>query len=262
MPEREGDRDPGAVRNAAVTPGVPARPPVRAGERRADRDRLLDFYATLLAMAVHDLRQPLQVIVGAHDMLAERLSAAAERACLDRARQADARVAAMLDLLVEGLRIGMQEDGACTRPVVLEPLFRALARQFAEAARYKGIALRICRSRAVIRSNPILIDTILRNLIDNAIAYSPAGGRVLVGCRRRGAMIRIEVRDNGKGIAAEDLDKVFKAFSRLDHSRPEGLGLGLFVVRHAAALLGHQLEACSAIGRGSCFAVIAEAAMR
>src|SRR5579885_1256185 len=118
----------------------------------------------------------------------------------------------------------MQEDGACTRPVVLEPLFRALARQFAEAARYKGIALRICRSRAVIRSNPILIDTILRNLIDNALAYSPAGGRVLVGCRRRGAMIRIEVRDNGKGIAAEDLDKVFKAFSRLDHSRPEGLG--------------------------------------
>ena len=227
-------------------------------EWRPDRDRHLEFYATLLAMAAHDLRQPLQIIVTIHEMLAEQL-AAAERAFLERAERASAQLTAKLDFLIEALRVDLREGEVETQLVPLEPVLQGLAREFEEPARSKGVSPRIVESSAIIRSNPFLIDAILHNLVANAITYSHHGGRVAVGCRRRGALIRIEIRDNGRGISAEDLTKVFDAFQRRDATRPEGLGLGLFIVQHAAALLGLRFVVRSRIGRGSCFAVIAEA---
>jgi signal transduction histidine kinase len=83
---------------------------------------------------------------------------------------------------------------------------------------------------------------------------------VLVGCRRRGPEWRIEVRDTGIGIPAEKLPFVFNAFQRGRATGSEGLGLGLFIVKSAADLLGHRVEVRSTAGRGSCFTVVAEAA--
>jgi signal transduction histidine kinase len=100
----------------------------------------------------------------------------------------------------------------------------------------------------------------LRNLIRNAIDYTPPGGGVFVTCRRCRSELRIEVRDTGVGIRANALSAIFRAFQRADESRPAGLGLGLFIVKHAADLLGHRVEVCSAEGRGSCFTVVANAA--
>ena len=109
-------------------------------------------------------------------------------------------------------------------------------------------------------SHPTLLSAILRNLLRNALDYTPAGGRVLIACRRRGSQVHIEVRDNGIGIARDQLRQVFDAFHRCDTSHADGLGLGLFIVQRAAKFLGHQVEIRSAKGHGSCFTLIAKAA--
>ncbi len=102
----------------------------------------------------------------------------------------------------------------------------------------------------------------LRNLIRNAIDYTPSGGSVFVTSRRLASELRIEVRDTGVGIRASALSMIFDAFQRADESRTDGLGLGLglFIVKHAADLLGHRVEVHSVEGRGSCFTIVTSAA--
>ena len=210
-----------------------------------------------MAMVGHDLRQPLQVITGSHELLATMLSSGKQQAELARARDATTKLASMLGQLVELL--SLNDEFGCTRrePVVLRPMLSELAAEFAATAALKEIEFRVGPAAGVVSSHPVLLSGILRNLLRNAIDYTPHGGRVLVACRRRGAEMRIEVRDSGPGIAPAELGKIFEAFRRTDTSRPDGLGLGLFIVRHISLVLGHRVEVCSAPGGGSCFVVVA-----
>jgi signal transduction histidine kinase len=109
-------------------------------------------------------------------------------------------------------------------------------------------------------SHPVLLTGMLRNLVRNAIDYTPRGGRVFVCSRLRGEELRIEVSDTGPGIRVSALPTIFNAFHRADRTRDAGLGLGLFIVKRAADLLGHRIEVKSAEGRGSRFTVLARAA--
>ncbi len=165
-----------------------------------------------------------------------------------------------MDQLVEALRLREFANGDQIEPVLLGPILEQLASEFAEPARLKGVRLRVIPVGAAVFSHPVLLMGILRNLARNAIEYTPSDGRVLIGCRRHGSQMRLEVRDNGIGIAGADLGKVFRAFHRTDTIRSEGLGLGLFIVKSAADFLGHRIEVSSEIGRGSCFALVAKAA--
>ncbi len=220
-----------------------------------------DLIATLLAMAGHDLRQPLQVIVGAHDLLARIPHGGAAQAQLTRAEDATKQLADQLDQLVEALRLREFANGDQIEPVLLGPILEQLASEFAEPARLKGVRLRVIPVGAAVFSHPVLLMGILRNLARNAIEYTPSDGRVLIGCRRRGSQVRLGVRDSGIGIAGAALGKVFRAFHRADTIPSEGLGLGLFIVKSAADSLGHRIEVSSEIGRGSCFAVVAKVAL-
>ena len=132
--------------------------------------------------------------------------------------------------------------------------------EFGEAARLKGITFLATATRSAAFSHPVLLTGMLRNLIRNAIDYTPPGGAVFVTARRCGSELRIEVRDTGAGIPASALPAIFRAFQRADESRPDGLGLGLFIVKRAADLLGHRVEVRSTEGRGSCFTIVANAA--
>jgi two-component system, OmpR family, phosphate regulon sensor histidine kinase PhoR len=126
----------------------------------------------------------------------------------------------------------------------------------------KGIGFRFTSGGGAALSHPVLLTGMLRNLIRNAIDYTPSGGGVFVTSRRCGSELHIEVRDTGIGIRANALSAIFRAFQRNDKSRVDGLGLGLFIVKHSADLLGHRIEVRSAEGRGSCFAILADAAPR
>jgi signal transduction histidine kinase len=219
-----------------------------------------DFLATLLAMAGHDLRQPLQVITSAHDVLAQTLDSREQREELRHARHATAQLAGMLGQLVEVLELRELSGDDLHVPVPLRSVLDHLAAEFAEAARLKGITFLVTVPPWAALSHPVLLTGMLRNLIRNAIDYTPAGGGVFVDSRRCGSELRIDVRDTGIGIRASALSAMFGAFQRADQTRMDGLGLGLFIVKHAADLLGHRVKVRSTEGRGSCFTIVANAA--
>jgi len=136
-------------------------------------------------------------------------------------------------------------------------LFLRLCNENEDAALRKGIEMRVCSTAARVISNPVLLSGIIRNLVINAVKYTEPGGRILIGCRRWGCDVRIDVYDTGIGIAAEQLKRIFDAFERIDSARCEGLGIGLFVVRRAIELLGHRVDITSTISQGSRFSVFA-----
>jgi signal transduction histidine kinase len=214
----------------------------------------------LLAMAGHDLRQPLQIITSAHDILATMLGNNKQREELAQAADATAQLARMLGQLVEALQLHQISSESLSVPVPLRPVLERLAAEFEQPARLKGIEFRLRGVRGDAFSHPVLLTSILRNLIRNAIDYTPPGGSVSVSCRRRGPELRIAVSDTGAGIRASALPTIFAAFQRADESRTDGLGLGLFIVKSAADLLAHRVEINSVEGRGSRFTVAARAA--
>jgi two-component system, OmpR family, phosphate regulon sensor histidine kinase PhoR len=144
-------------------------------------------------------------------------------------------------------------------PVALAPLFWRVGNENESDAQENGIDMRVQATRGMVMSNPVLLDGILRNLVRNAVKYTEPGGRILVGCRRVKNDLRIDVYDTGVGIAPQHLPQIFEAFQRVDSTRADGLGIGLFVVRRAVQLLGHRVEVHSAVGRGSRFSVFARA---
>ena len=121
-------------------------------------------------------------------------------------------------------------------------------------AEAKGLRLVVMPSRARIVSDPGMLRAIIGNLVGNAIKYTERG-RVLLGCRKRGSSLSIEVLDSGSGIPAGQLGAIFDAFHQINPAS-EGLGLGLSIVRRTAEALGHEIALKSDLARGSHFTVL------
>jgi two-component system phosphate regulon sensor histidine kinase PhoR len=213
----------------------------RLADTALDLQRASDFQAALLGMAGHDLRQPLQIIQSAYERAITKLTE-------------------QLDRLVSALRLYEHTQKMEITSVALAPLFWRIANENENDARENCIDIRVHPTREAIVSNPVLFEGVLRNLVRNAVKYTEPGGRILIGCRHVKDYIRIDVYDTGVGIAPEHLPQIFDAFQRLDSTRGDGLGIGLFVVRRAAAVLGHRVEVRSRVGRGSRFSIFARAA--
>ena len=137
-------------------------------------------------------------------------------------------------------------------------LLQRIESTFAAAAREKGLELRVVPSSAWLRSDPILLERILLNLVSNAVRYTARGG-IVVGCRRHAGNVRIEVCDSGIGIPADQQRNIFGEFYRLagaERDGSRGLGLGLAIVDRLGRLLGHPIEINSQPGRGSRFSML------
>jgi CheY-like chemotaxis protein/two-component sensor histidine kinase len=210
-----------------------------------------------LAAASHDLRQPLHAL----NMFVAQLRTEADQFERNRViAQIDAAVTAMDDLFNALLDISKLDAGVLAPDVTDFPLaqmLKRIQRTFAPVVREKGLRLRVVPSNAWVRSDFILLERILLNLVSNAIRYTDRGG-VTVGCRRRGRLLRIEVWDSGIGIPEDQRKNVFNEFYQLadpERSRRGGLGLGLAIVDRLCRLLDHGLEVTSTLGRGSRFSV-------
>ncbi len=225
-----------------------------------DLRRSIDFHAVLLAMAGHDLRQHLQIILNSYGWLSARATNNPERERIARGQHAVMQMAEQLHQLVTALHIHQKTSQIAMVPVRLGRLFSIVGQETSKFAAERGVQLRVVPTRAMVASDPVLLRSAIGNLARNAVKYTASGGQVLLGCRRFGTVVRIEVHDTGVGIPSERLRKIFEAFSRLEPTQSEGLGLGLFVVSRAAELLRHKIEVRSTVGRGSCFAVLANAA--
>ncbi|HAO74157.1 MAG TPA: hybrid sensor histidine kinase/response regulator, partial [Pseudomonas sp.] len=142
-------------------------------------------------------------------------------------------------------------------PFAVSELLENLAMEFRQIAGAEQLQLDFIPCSALVRSDIQLLARILRNLLTNAIRYTPKG-RVLLGCRRRRQSLSIEVWDTGVGIPADKLEEIFQEFKRGEGVRPNqdrGLGLGLAIVDKIARMLGHRIRVSSHPGRGSCFAI-------
>lgn len=209
-----------------------------------------------LAAASHDLRQPVVTIGLLLGLLREQLAAAPLRAMVDRIHEA----AESMETLLKGLMDLSRLESGTIRPrlqtVALAPLFESIDLHQQTTAAAKNLRLRFRPTSLAVTSDPVLLDQIVRNLVDNAVRYTARGG-VLVSARlRRSGSVLLQVRDTGHGIAAESQALVFEEFVQLDNpgrDRSKGLGLGLAIVERSAALLGQRIALRSTPQRGSCF---------
>ncbi len=210
-----------------------------------------------LAVASHDLRQPLAALMLFMELLeAEPLSPHGKE-LLERAQQATASLRSLLDALLDISKLDARTVEPVVRPFVMQRLFDELEQEFIALAERKGIHLDFMPCSQTIDSDQILLGQILRNLISNALRYTPSG-RIVVGCRRRHDMLDIEVHDTGIGIAEDQTTKIFDEFYQVgnqERDQQHGLGLGLSIVDRAARLLGHGIGLRSLPGKGSCFTV-------
>ncbi len=208
-----------------------------------------------LAAASHDLRQPLQTM--------RLLSAILQRKLTDRdTLKLNEKFAATIDVMngvVNAiLDINQLEAGAIRPSVQSFPanmLLNKLFDEFDFLVKAKGLSWRVLNSDTTLKSDPRLLIQILRNLLNNAIKFT-ASGKILVGCRRRGDAVSIEIWDSGPGIPEGDIADLFDFFHKglaNPTGADDGLGLGLAIVRHLADILGHGIKVTSRVGKGSCF---------
>ncbi|MGH8851922.1 MAG: ATP-binding protein [Casimicrobiaceae bacterium] len=225
----------------------------RATAEAANRDK-----TQFLAAASHDLRQPLHAMGLFGAALASRVH---EPAARDIVLRINASVEALERQFTALMDISKLDAGAVS-PVraqfPLAPLFARLEREFAPLAAEHRLRLAIAPTQVWVDSDPVLLERILANFVSNAVRHTQHGGAV-VGVRRRGARVAIEVRDTGAGIAAAERERIFEAFYQVrpaPRGAGHGMGLGLAIVRRVSALLEHPVELTSAPGWGSRFAVV------
>ena len=210
-----------------------------------------------LAAASHDLRQPvhaLGLLAGA--MRRVELPPDGVR-LLDQIELSTQAMDGLFSALLDISRLDAGVVDVQRRAFAVGPMMRRVARDYAGEADEKGLTLTCVPCGAAVETDPVLAERILRNLVANAVRYTERGG-VLVGARRRGGRLSLQVWDSGPGIAPGEREAVFQEYYQLsnpERDRSKGLGLGLAIVRRLADLLGAPVTLRSNVGKGSCFAL-------
>jgi len=226
-------------------------------QAKSDADEANLGKTRFLASASHDLLQPLN---------AARLftSALAQQSHTDDTRtlveNLNGSLTAAEELITAILDISKLDAGALEPSITdfsLEDMFSTLGTDYTAVAEKKELNFRYQSCKEVVRSDQQLLRRIIQNFISNAIRYTQEG-KVLLGCRRRKNMLRIEVWDTGVGIPEDKLKEVFEEFRRIDnprHSQVQGLGLGLAITERIAKMLNHRLQVRSWPTKGTVFSI-------
>jgi two-component system, chemotaxis family, CheB/CheR fusion protein len=210
-----------------------------------------------LAAASHDLRQPLQTLTLLQGLLAKTVEGGKAKKL---AAQFEETLGAMSGMLNTLLDINQIETGAIRAEIVSFPIDAMLDRlrdEFAYHPQAADITLRVVPCGLIVRSDPRLLEQMVRNLLTNALKYTKQG-KVLLGCRRRNGVLSVETWDTGVGIPKHEFQAIFEEYRQLDNTareRSRGLGLGLAIVQRLADLLGHRVRVSSEPGKGSVFAI-------
>ncbi len=201
-----------------------------------------------LAVASHDMRQPLHALTLYLSALERRVDSAEARDIIGKMDRATQSMTGMFSMLLDLARM---QAGVVTPTFVdaaLQEVFDRIA------AEHPSGKVEVAPTALAVRTDPLLLERILSNLVANALKHG--GGRARVGARVDDGAAVIEVADDGPGIPLEDQQRIFEEFVRLDgRGRGEGLGLGLAIVGRVADLLEAELRLRSAPGKGACFSV-------
>jgi signal transduction histidine kinase len=210
-----------------------------------------------LAAASHDLRQPIHALGLFFAELSDRVHGPETARVIGQIDDAIATINSMLNALLDISKLDAGVVKPAVEPLALAGLFARLQTEFQTIAWENRNDLHFRPAGALVETDPAMLERMLRNLIGNALRYTE-NGRILVGSRRRGDRVEIQVIDNGPGIPEDQLDDIFIEFHQLQNparDRRQGLGLGLAIVKRLAALLGHEIKVASRRGRGSCFSI-------
>lgn len=223
---------------------------------KAEADEANISKTRFLAAASHDILQPLNAARLYATSLVERDRDAGDATL---AENIDASLDAVEEILTAILDISRLDTGAMKpqwSSFRMDELMRQLQREFDPIAKAKDLKLTFIPSSLTVRSDRRLLRRLLQNLVSNAIKYTPKG-RVLVGTRRRGSHLILEVWDTGLGIPPSKQRIVFREFQRLDQGAKaaRGLGLGLSIVERIGRVIKHPVTLKSEVGRGSVFRV-------
>lgn len=230
---------------------------VRLREAKQEAEQANLSKTKFLAAVSHDLLQPLNAARLFTSALLERREPVANAQLVRNVSNSLQDVENLLGTLVDISKLDAGVIKADIAPFALSELLENLAAEYAQVARSEGLELRFVPCSVLVRSDMQLLARILRNLLSNAIRYTPSG-RVVLGCRRHRQCVSIQVWDSGIGIAEERLEEIFQEFKRGDVQRPDqdrGLGLGLAIVEKIAGILGHRIQVRSWPGKGSMFAI-------
>ncbi|PXF32364.1 histidine kinase [Pokkaliibacter plantistimulans] len=210
-----------------------------------------------LAAASHDLLQPLNAARLFSSALSQRHY---DEMTHELVGNLDGSLKAAEELISTILDISKLDAGALQPNLShfpVERLFNALKAEFTALAQEKGLTFHLVNSQVVIHSDSQLLRRVVQNFLSNAIRYTRSG-KVLLGCRRTGDAIRIEVWDSGVGIAEDKIHEIFEEFKRLNnpqHADVKGLGLGLAITDRIARILGHSIQVRSQVGKGTVFSI-------
>jgi Na+/proline symporter/signal transduction histidine kinase len=226
------------------------------GRAKAEADEANVSKTRFIAAASHDILQPLNAARLYVTSLIERQRLGEDA---NLVKNIDASLEAVEEIFAALLDISRLDTGAMKPEMAdfrIDEMLQRLEVEFAPLAREKGLDLIFMPCSLTVRSDRRLLRRLLQNLVSNAIKYTQTG-RVLVGCRRRGVRLRIDVNDTGIGIPQAKRRAVFKEFHRLDQGArvARGVGLGLSIVERIARVLDCEVELKSSIGRGSRFSV-------
>jgi two-component system CheB/CheR fusion protein len=210
-----------------------------------------------LAVASHDLRQPLQTLALLQSLLAKRVESEEARKLVARIGDTLSSMSAMLNTLLD---LNQIESGTIVPKIVdfsIDAILHLVQEEFVYSAKAAGIALRVVPCSQFVTSDPRLLEQMVRNLLSNALKYTERGS-VLLGCRRHGGRLHIEVWDTGIGIPDAEQPSVFAEYYQVNNPTRElnrGLGLGLSIVQRIGDLLGHVVRVKSKPGKGSVFSI-------
>lgn len=227
-------------------------------EKKEEAEKANFDKTRFLAAASHDLRQPMHAMGLFVGELRNRIDTPEQRKIVEKVEESVEAMSGLLDSLLDISKLDAGVIVPQAQEFAIDVLLNRLAQDFSPIALKRSITLRVHPVDASVVSDPILLERILSNLISNAIRYVPLHGTVMVACRKSGENIRIEVRDNGPGIPAEEQQNIFKEFVQLANKardRSKGLGLGLAIVDRLSKLLGHPLSLKSAPQRGAIFSI-------
>jgi len=227
-----------------------------AEQARAEAEAANRSKSHFLASASHDLRQPLHALGLFAAALSEKNFDRDTRALVGNIGASVRSLESLFNALLDISRLDAGIIAPHLRHFALQPLFERIATDYNPQANEQGLRLRIAQTRAVVYSDPILLEQMLRNLVSNAIRYTYKNG-VLLGVRRAGnGQLRVGCWDTGIGIDRAHHSEIFTEFFQLgnpERDRVKGLGLGLAIVQRLAQILEYDIRVASTPGVGSCF---------
>ena len=227
-------------------------------EKKEEAERASDNKSHFLAVASHDLRQPLHALGLYIAELQRKVSGAEQQHLVGRVEQSVEALSTLLNALLDISKLDAGTIVPQLQTCAVSVMLDRVAADYQMLAGIKNIRLVVRPCTEYVTSDPQLLERILMNLAGNAIRYTYPNGCVMIACRRRGNLLPIEVRDNGVGISEADQNNIFREFFQVPQQQTDtnkGLGLGLAIVDRLVKLFGYRLELRSAPGKGSVFAL-------